>query len=133
MVLGRHGFWAGRKSLICWVWEAPSAPKTIPEGGGRNPPSSEMIFGAAGAARTPCTGLRLGGADTEQTQIYEPAQLVRFVYGGDEAQLVRLFFGGDEAQLVRCFFGGGCMGYTLGTVKSILAQIRSIPVVMRSR
>ncbi len=40
-----HGSGAGRKSSILGVWEAPAAPKTMPEGGGG--------FGAAGAAQTP--------------------------------------------------------------------------------
>ena len=48
-----HGFWAGRESWIFEVWAAPAAPQTIPEGGGRSLPPFGMVFGAAGAARTP--------------------------------------------------------------------------------
>jgi hypothetical protein len=32
---------------------ASAAPKTIPKGGGRSPPPSGMVFGAAGASQTP--------------------------------------------------------------------------------
>ncbi len=45
MVLGP----AGNRRFL-GVWAAPAAPKTIPKGGGRNPPPSGIIFGAA---RTP--------------------------------------------------------------------------------
>jgi hypothetical protein len=45
-----HGCGAGQKSLIFWVWAAPAAPNTIPEGGGLRPPPS---WGAAGAGQTP--------------------------------------------------------------------------------
>jgi hypothetical protein len=48
--------WAGRESLIFGVWAASASPKTIPEGGGRSPPPSGMVFGAAGAAQTPQIG-----------------------------------------------------------------------------
>ena len=46
-------FGAGKKSPICVVWAAPAAPKPISKGGGRSPPPSGMVFGAAGAAQTP--------------------------------------------------------------------------------
>jgi hypothetical protein len=48
-----HGFWAGLRSYIFEVWAAPAALKTIPTGGGRSPPPSGMVLGAAGAAQTP--------------------------------------------------------------------------------
>jgi hypothetical protein len=47
-----HGFWAGRESSNLGVWAATVAPKTIPKGGGRSPPPSGMVFGAAGTAQT---------------------------------------------------------------------------------
>ncbi len=46
-------FGSGRKSAIFWVWAAPAAPNTIPEGWGLRPPPSGKVFWAAGAAKTP--------------------------------------------------------------------------------
>ncbi len=44
----------GRPEIVdFWVWAAPAAPETIPEGGERRPPPFGMVFGAAGAAQTP--------------------------------------------------------------------------------
>ncbi len=51
-----HGCWAGRKSSMFGVWVALAAPKTIPKGGGRRPPPSGMVLGAAEAAQTPKIG-----------------------------------------------------------------------------
>ncbi len=45
-------FW-GRESSVLGVWVAPAAPKTMSEGGGRSPPHFEIVFGAAGAVKTP--------------------------------------------------------------------------------
>ena len=45
-----HGFWAGRESLIFGV---SAAPATVPESGGRSPPPSGIVVGAAGAAQIP--------------------------------------------------------------------------------
>jgi hypothetical protein len=48
-----HGFCAGRKSSIFYVWAAPATPKNIPGGGGLHPPPFGMVLGVAGAAQTP--------------------------------------------------------------------------------
>ena len=50
-----HGFWAGRKSPIWGVWEAPGGRETFQKGGGLCPPYFSMVSRASGAAQTPKT------------------------------------------------------------------------------